>query len=154
MSFARVEPILCDEVRGLCRRPYPNHPRGCPNWGKRGSCPPKAKRFKDVFELGEVFAIWTTFPFGEHVERMRQKHPDWSERQLACCLYWQGTARKNLNAEIKRFLIGNPIMVVTRCPEAMGVDVTKTMLLGACERLEWPPRTVTYQVAMAGRAKV
>jgi hypothetical protein len=91
--------------------------------------------------------IWNKFPFGEHVARMRERHPDWSERQLACCLYWQGTARKQLEAEIEKFRRVRCTSVF-RIPEAHGVNVTATM-----ERvgvyLEWPPKRWAYQVAIA-----
>jgi hypothetical protein len=39
-----VKVIMLDdgEAGKLCRLPYPNHPKGCPNYGKRALCPPKA----------------------------------------------------------------------------------------------------------------
>jgi len=81
---------------------------------------------------------------------MRTKHPEWSERQLACCLYWQGTARKQLAERIKEFLKGqDEHLVVLRCPEATGVNVTATMKTLGIE-LERPPVIMAYQVALAG----
>jgi hypothetical protein len=41
---------------------------------------------------------------------------------------------------------------VTACPEAMGVVVTETMA-NVGIKLEWPPKTVTYQVALAGKLR-
>jgi predicted metal-binding protein len=148
-----VKPVLNNNVRELCSRPYTNHPCGCPNYGKRESCPPRVKIFEQVFDINQpIYAIWTIFSFGQHLEKMRALHPDWSERQLACCLYWQGTARKNLKAEIVRFKMEHPELVVTTCPEAMGIDVTATMqTIG--EHLEWPPKIITYQVALAAKLK-
>lgn len=71
-----------------------------------------------------------------------------------CCLYWQPTARKQLRAEIARFkFMEQPRYKVVTCPEACGVNVTATMaFIGHV--LEWPPTTVTYQVALAGVSKV
>lgn len=152
MSAARVKPVMDYLVRSLCTNPYPNHPRGCPNWSKRSSCPPAAHLFDDVFDLSEVFAIWTTFPFGEHVHRMKTAHPDWTERQLSCCLYWQGTARKLHKIELAKFLKEHPGLKATSCPEAMGVNVTAT-LNAIGENLEWPPKTKTYQVSLAAKLK-
>ena len=80
---------------------------------------------------------------------MRAKHPDWSERQLACCLYWQGTARKQLRELTDKFIEIHPECIIIPVPEAMGVNVTATMKSIGHE-LEWPPRTVAYQVALAG----
>jgi len=79
---------------------------------------------------------------------MREKHPEWSERQLACCLYWQAGARKQLESEIQKFYREHPGLWLVRCPEAMGVDVTGTMRLVGVE-LEWPPRERALQVALA-----
>lgn len=138
-------------VRDLCQAPYPNHWKGCPNYGKRMSCPPKAPLIENFINLdNDIYLIFNIFPFGEHVERMREKHPEWSERQLANCLYWQQTARKQLRVELERFHKNSPgVFRSTMCPEAMGVNVTATMLSIGHE-LEWPPKTVTYQVAVAG----
>ena len=150
MTWKQVVPVLNPSVRGLCTRPYPGHPRGCPNHGKRDTCPPAAPLLGEYYDLSRaVWVIWNRFPFGEHVARMQAKHPDWSDRQLACCLYWQGTARKQLEETIAMFTMAVGALSVTRCPEAMGVDVTATMAsLGIS--LEWPPGQWAYQVALAG----
>jgi hypothetical protein len=152
MPWSEVAPALLDVPPGiLCTCRYPGHPRGCPNYGKRATCPPQAKRFTaEYLATREWVVIWNAFPFGEHVERMRIAHPGWTERQLANCLYWQGTARNQLAQEIVRWQRDGAILcpVIERVPEAHGIDVTQTM-----ERvgifLEWPPRTVAYQVALA-----
>lgn len=145
--------IINQSVRGLCRKPYPLHPKGCPNFNKRKTCPPFAPIFHIHYKLDQIWAIWNVFDFGGYINRMRIAHPDWSERQLACCLYWQGTARKALEAEIKSFQSLYPFMHVTRVPEAMGVNVTETMR-GIGVELEWPPKTVAIQVALAGHVNV
>lgn len=68
----------------------------------------------------------------------------------------EGTARKQLEMVIEialgQFPANRGEPLVLRCPEAHGVDVTTTMLsLGV--KLEWPPVTVAYQVALLGVAK-
>jgi len=147
----RVEPVVDLTVRSLCKRPYPGHKKGCPNYDKRGSCPPQSRTVYEVLDLGRpVYCIWNVFPFGKHVRRMKRKHLEWSKRQCECCLYWQGTARKELNARIKRFLEScHTRMVVLCCPEAKGINVTETMRSLKID-LEWPPQTVAYQVALVG----
>lgn len=86
----------------------------------------------------------------EHVEKLREKHPLWSYRKLACCLYWQGKARKQLREIVDLFLNENPGYKVIYTPEACGVNVTATMeSIGI--NLEWPPDKTTYQVAIAGK---
>jgi hypothetical protein len=150
-GLVRVVPVIDHSVRGLCFRPYPLHPKGCPNANKCDRCPPKAPLFENVFDLGSpVFAVVNEFDIGSHVERMRAAHPDWTDRQLYCVLYWQPKARKALAAKVKESLKALPGYVETRCPEAMGIDVTKT-LANAGVVLEWPPLKIARQVSFLGR---
>lgn len=159
MPCCRVTPVMLDfPPATLCARRYPGHPKGCPNLGKRLTCPPQAALWTPKFLASRAwYAVWNVFPFGEHVEKMRVKHPEWTERQLANCLYWQGTARKQLVFEISAFaryfmICGlNPKtdVITSNIPEAHGVNVTATMKSIGIE-LEWPPRNVAYQVALAG----
>ena len=145
-----VKPVSRPRIRGLCRKPYPGHPRGCPNWGKRDTCPPRRPLLLDLLDLSKpVYCIFNTFDLGCHVAKMRRRHPDWSDRKLRCCLYWQGTARKQLRERAAAFLQARPECIVIYVPEATGVNVTATMASIGIQ-LQWPPRTVTYQVALAG----
>lgn len=143
-------------VRELCYHPYPNHPKGCPNYGKHGSCPPKCPRIEDWFDISEGFwVVWIIFDFAAHRRNMRRKHPEWSQRQIDCCLYWQGRANKMLReevADVKYYLEGRGDWHVSFCPEAMGVNVTATMKNLDVE-LEWPPETIVYKVAIIGVKK-
>ncbi len=149
--FRRVENLCLDTgMRSLCRKPYPGHRKGCPNYGKGQLCPPNRPRVEDVLDIDRPFyAIWGVFDLASHVERMREKHPAWSWRQLVCCLYWQPTARKRLKEEIKRVQQIRKELQIEMIPEAMGINVTRTMS-SIGEYLEWPPRTKTYQVVIAG----
>jgi len=80
---------------------------------------------------------------------MRIKNPNWSEHQLKCVLYWQGSARKKLKEKCIQFLKEFKGYHIEACPEAMGVNVFETMeKVGVV--LERTPKIVTYQVAMAG----
>lgn len=152
MPWAKVKTVVNSGLRKLCERPYPNHSRGCPNYGKKAGCPPGAPLLPQTLDMyGTVYAIWNMFAFGEHVESMRALHPEWSQRQLACCLYWQGKARKQLRQEIECFHQEHGTdWVVCQCPEAQGANLTKTMRsIGI--RLEWPPKTKAYQIVLAGK---
>lgn len=137
-------------VRKLCAAPYTNHRKGCPNFGKRLDCPPHAKRIEHVIDLTrDVFVIWNKFNFGKHCQRMRSKHPEWSQRQVECCLYWQGTARKQLRYKIIEFKREHSGMTIVKNPEGAGVNVTATMeKVGII--LQWPPVDTTYQIVLAG----
>jgi len=98
---------------------------------------------------GPVYAIFNRFYFKKHCDRMRAIHPAWSQRQVECCLYWQGTAKKELKFLIWSFLLHYPNYVIVDCPEAAGVNVTETMKQVGI-KLEWPPVNYTYQIVLAG----
>lgn len=152
--IVQVVPVIDYSVRGLCIKPYPGHSKGCPNFGKKKGCPPGAAKYDEVYDLNlPVHAIINKFDFKAHTDRMRMLHPEWSERQVRCCLYWQPGARKQLLIKIKEFLkqYGRGYSIET-CPEAMGVNITATLAKVGIE-LEWPPETVAYQVALAGIKK-
>ena len=142
-------PVIDKKVRTLCVKPYPLHPKGCPNYNKKEGCPPKAPLWNELCDIKlATWIVWSRFDLGSHRERMRTKHPKWSRRQLDCCLYWQNTARK----PIKDFLRSEwlmPGLYKTICPEALGVDVTETMKNKGII-LEWPPVKWVYQVALMG----
>jgi hypothetical protein len=99
-----------------------------------------------------IYAIYNVFDFKAHIERMKAIHPDWSDRQLRNVYYWQNGARRKLFEKIKEFLHKHKGFHVTACPEAMGVDVTKTMAAVGIN-LEWPPENVAHQIALAGKVK-
>lgn len=136
-------------IRAMCARPYPNHPRGCPNFNHKSGCPPSTPSWFEKFALCKFFAIINAFDLAAHVERMRSVHPDWSQRQLECCLYWQSGARKQLARGIRAFESVHPDYTVDTCPEAGGVNVTETLRIVGVE-LEWPPTKIVRQVAIAG----
>jgi len=145
-----VDPVLDSSVRALCLRPYPGHPKGCPNFGKKEGCPPGAPRFDWYFDMTQpVFGVVHEFDLAGHVDRMRSAHPSWSDRQLRCVRFWQSTARKAWKAGVNEFLGSHPGYSATACPEAMGVNITETMRRIGVD-LEWPPEKVARQVALCG----
>lgn len=147
-----VTPVmLSGPVSALCCKPYPGHPKGCPNFNHKPGCPPTVAPWQETFSADRpVYAIINQFDFAGHVEKMHLTHPQWSQRQLECCLYWQQTARKELNKALDEFELfhGHTYFIVT-CPEAHGMNVTETVKPLGIE-LEWPPEKFTYQVALAG----
>ena len=156
MPFKLVKPVIDLNVRRVCTRPYHGHSHGCPNYGKKKSCPPQVPALDHILILDRpIWAVWNAFDFAGHVGRMRNKHPKWSERQLACCLYWQRGARNKLATEVKKFFSETKHWAMQRvldCPEATGVNVTATMKAIGIE-LEWPPKKVAYQIALVGTMK-
>jgi len=172
--FKQITPIIDCSVRSLCCKPYPGHDKGknigCPNFNHKQGCPPSAKLFDKVFDLNQpVFAIYNAFDFKSHVGKMKAAHPGMSQAQLNCCLYWQNTARKQLTKEIIYFMLthqdyhvavafykgldkdlkGLYSRIIPSPPEAMGVEVGKTMADIGINI--WPIMDTTYQIALAGR---
>lgn len=150
-GVCRVIPIFEPRVRSLCTKPYPGHPNGCPNFCKRPSCPPQAPLLPEVLDLSStVCCVWNAFDLAAHVERLRARHPAWSNRQLRCCLYWQNAARKRLRERVDQLLEQQRGYIALYCPEGSGVNVTATMADVGIE-LEWPPVRVAHQVALVGK---
>ncbi len=152
-SHRLVRPIVSPQTWQWCRRSYPLHPQGCPNYNKKEGCPPNSPMLGQVIsQWDEVYAIFNVFDFGAHVQRMKEKHPNWSDRQSHCCLYWQPKARKQLRAKIAKFKEQYSGFHIIQNPEAHGVNLTATMREVGIE-LEWPPITVAYQIVLAGRKR-
>ena len=148
-----VKPALIfKQAHALCVKQYPGHKHGCPNFNHKVGCPPNTPNLYDLIEQEPVIAIINEFDLGVHVQRRRNHHPNLTDRQARCLLYWQGTARVQLRKQISGYLKEHSDHVVTTCPEALGVDVTIT-LANAGIILEWPPIQIVRQVALAGLAR-
>ena len=146
----KPELIAYDErMQDFCKLPYPQHPNGCPNYGKKPGCPPNQKLISDVLNLDkDIYLIYTEFNVGKFAERMKKKHPRWTEKQRYCCLYWQGKARKEHSEELEKVKKEYNIEVI-KSPEAYGVNINVMMIkLGI--KLEWPPRKITRIVSLGG----
>ena len=106
-----------------CQIPYPNHPKGCPNHGRKG-CPPEADPLCHVLDLTRpMYFVHSEFDLQAHIERMKVAHPQWSEKQLRNVLYWQGTSRKQLRARVAVAEKEKGTNITLYCPEAHGVNV-------------------------------
>lgn len=115
-------------AREWCKLPYPLHPKGCPNYRHKYGCPPKTPLVEDVIDLEKsCWLVVVEFDLGSHIERMLSLHPDWSNRQARCVLYWQGTVNREL--KLRSFVAKTeyPNADIFLTPEAMGVHVIKTM---------------------------
>jgi hypothetical protein len=166
--------IFRREVQELCAKPYPKHPRGCPNIGccrpllgitkelkprVIRECPPTEVLIDEILDLARpVFLIYTAYPVGRDAEERRRTHPnlrfpaEWYNFR-----YWQNRARGELSAEAEKFLRANAGTIVDLCPEAHGVLLYPLMREQTGIRLEWgawpPPhdrRNVRYQIALGG----
>ena len=140
--------IVWFETSEWCKLPYPRHPHGCPNFGKREDCPPKANKFWSLIKA-PYFLVGIRFNLGEHIEQMRKKHPNWSEAQLKCLLYWQNKVNKRLRELSLKLISLIPNSAILFKPEANGIDVFKTAEnVGIF--LERNPRFFVWKIAIIG----
>jgi hypothetical protein len=143
--------IINDFMRNkACKLPYPDHKKGCPNWNKKIGCPPNSPFVSEFIDLTRPhFFVLIEFDLKAHVQRMKEKHPGWSDRKCRCVLYWQQSALKKLKDEIDIFIHKHPDSRITYCPEAMGVNVICTARkLGI--PIKTRPTNTVYKVALVG----
>lgn len=147
--------FFIDNPIALCKLPYPGHKKGCPNVGKNKNCPPLCPKVNEKYNLSKpYFFSYVKFNLKKQKEKMKLLHPDWTAKQCKCLLYWQGTVRKKLNTNSKIFTYD--IKEETGywhdyelIPEAMGVDVFKTMKCHGI-KLERNPENYVYKVSFIG----
>jgi len=85
-----------------------------------------------------VYLVYSEYDLESHVGKMRQRHPNWSDRQCRCVLYWQGASKKLLKQEVKKAAFETKSIKIITKPEAMGVNVYATCRLSGLrlERIE------------------
>lgn len=105
-----------------CMLSYPGHPHGCPNFP---DCMRERPSFK-TYQGYKWYAVLEEFDLTEHAEKMKEKHPGWSDRQARCVLYWQNGVRKRLRDKAKAFCYSKDDIILD-IPEANGVNVFATM---------------------------
>lgn len=119
--------VSSDKTGQWCQIPYPNHPKGCPNYGKRDHCPPLAIKLTNILDLSRpLYLVHSEFDLLRHVEKMKARHPHWTDRQLKNVLYWQGTSRKQLKERVKIAQYVTSCNIVSYCPEGQGINVYAT----------------------------
>ena len=138
------------KAREWCKLPYPGHPKGCPNYGKKLTCPPEAPLIYEHFDLQDLYLIAVEFDLAKHILYMKEKHPNWTDRQARCVLYWQNGVNKKLKEKCKAFCQLNPDMITTMCPEAMGVNVITTAKRCGLP-IDLKPKNKVYKIALAGK---
>lgn len=132
-----------------CTLPYLGHPRGCPNYPK---CIESRPPFNE-FEGFDWFAVVIKFDLKDHAERMKKKHPKWSERQCRNLLYWQPAVMKALRIRAEQFAF--PIFgdVILDLPEANGVQVFDTMAKHGLILERHKPDTI-HKVMLVGKPNI
>lgn len=134
-------------ARDWCKIPYYNHPKGCPNFNHKSTCPPQVCLIENWCDLSKrMWFVIVQFNLKEHMDKMLAKYPHWTLNQTKCVLYWQPKVSKQLEVESKLFCFGKGLKYTT-CPEAMGVNVIKT-----AKRLGLPisshPKEFVYKISL------
>lgn len=145
--------IIDHGAREWCTLPYPLHSRGCPNYGHKYGCPPKAPLVEDTIDLDKpCWLVIIEFNLGSHIARMLSLHPDWSNRQARCVLYWQGGVNRELKLRSFVARLEHPNTNIFFTPEAMGVHIIKTMQnLGF--PIEMQPTQTVFKVALLAQGQ-
>lgn len=128
MSYTIIKKLVVSpKAREWCLLPYPGHPRGCPMFGRKPTCPPQAPMIQDFLDPSKsLYIVWAEFNLAAHAQRMKQAHPNWSERQCRCLLYWQQGVRAELRHNVQAAMMMTGTTEATLVPEAMGVNVYAT----------------------------
>ena len=114
------EPV--EKIQRWCRLPYVAHSNGCPN---ADDCKFFDHELKDVLAVNRPLSIaWVEFNIDDYEERMRVKHPTWTQRQCRNLLYWQTSLRKHLVERCREKYNGSKIILGA---EGGGVNFHRTM---------------------------
>lgn len=142
--------VIDMQAREWCKLPYHDHPKGCPNYGRRAICPPQAPLVTNFLNLEKVtWLMVAAYDLGAHMDRLAKLYPGWSELQLRNPLYWQGSVHSFLKTLCEEFAQKHPEVIYTLIPEAMGVNVFSTVLHFGIP-LEKKPKRIVYKVALIG----
>lgn len=149
------EVLVSMKPRGFdrwCRLPYPKHADGCPNFGKKDSCPPSMPYFLDVYEE-KVLVAYLRFDFKSYLSWRQGIHPDWGIREIRNPRHFQNHLDAALRNGIKN--LGQDYLNEREAvfsPEAMAVNMHLTCQKAGIN-LEWPPQEVMYRVAFLALPK-
>lgn len=154
----QVKEIVSGDTAKWCKLPYPDHPKGCPNFNKREGCPPNAPNFGELIEW-PYYLVYYKFDLEAQEKRMLQKHPNWSKRQARCCLYWQRRVIKELLADAWGLLLElefhtKDSYTVIENPEGAGIDLFKTCKLARIElERDYLNQRFVYKMVVVGKTQ-
>jgi predicted metal-binding protein len=90
-----------EKVGDWCKLSYPEHPKGCPNYGKSETCPPNAPFLKEKLKQYEKFTLYyIRINYKGYIEYKLKQHPDWTLRNCRNVNRWQSSAKKYLRESI------------------------------------------------------
>lgn len=125
LKIRRESLLFTKKTRLWCQLPYPNHPKGCPNFKKNPLCPPNAKYMDFLLnKYSHFYLIYAEFDLKAQRKRMLKRHPDWSIKQSNCLLYWQNSVKKALKDSIKSIYKKNKFNAkfILSCGSGFNID--------------------------------
>lgn len=143
-------------ARRWCGLSYPGHPKGCPNYNDSTKlhCPPFCDVINMIFDLSKpVYIVFSEFDLEKHVKHMKEKHPNWSDRQLRNVLYWQNRSRKQLRVRVIVAMNLLKTTASTFVPEANGVNVYATCFLSGLKLEKIKNLKMCHHIALLGFKK-
>lgn len=148
-----VKLIYHPKVRDWCKLPYPGHPNGCPNYGHYDKCPPNSPHVEDILDVTkEMFLVYSEFDLQGHVDRMKEKHPKWTDRQLRNVLYWQRTSKKQMVSRAVSFARENGFNLIIPMGESVGINMYKTCRLSGLKLEPIKTLKINHHVAVVGHS--
>ena len=143
--------IKSKNINKWCKLPYPGHPNGCPNYNKKKTCPPKAPSFEKIIKPPYIL-VAVKFNLEEHVKKMKQKHPNWTDKQARCVLYWQNRVNKQLRELSEKTASKIPNSMILNMPEANSINLFET-----CKKegliLKSNPQKIIWKMSIIGIKK-
>lgn len=138
-------------VKTWCGSGY-NGKKGCPNIGRSKYCPPNDKNIDEIIDINEeVYVFGLSFNLKFHANKLREKHPKWTQKQCYNIIYWQPKEKKRFKVLINQFKKAHPKLVVDALPEGHGVNITR-MMKDAHIPLSWDyPLDIVWRIAIAGQ---
>ncbi|MHA2337493.1 MAG: hypothetical protein ACXACX_09325 [Candidatus Hodarchaeales archaeon] len=143
--------VIDYRTRSWCKLKYPDHPKGCPNFGKKEICPPQSPLFEQVVKPPYTL-VAVKFNLEKHAKEMKKRHPNWSDKQARCVLYWQGKLDKKLREVSEKVASKITNSKIVYKPESYGVHVFET-----CRKLgfilERNPQKILWKITIIGIEK-
>jgi len=142
-------------IQELCNCNYYDK-NGCPNYNKDyfkpyvkgfeyiSPCPPHAHMIDQIAECPWTL-VCAVCDFKQYLDDMKEKHKNWSDRQLRNVLYWQGSVKARLRKKTEEAISEDTTKIYFDRPEAHGVNVFQTMKYLGYE-LEFRPKKTLYMI--------
>ncbi|MFX1479986.1 MAG: hypothetical protein ACFFCI_17850 [Promethearchaeota archaeon] len=153
--------IWYPEIEDLCYRPYPDHPKGCPNIEKCAHMNiPNFGVLTSHLEYDYYFyLVYAKFDFKRYKESRKEEHLNWTERQVECLLYWQNSVKSLLSKYLDSidlkgaYVLGCGSGMKLEHQDRVGsmenscINVFSTMKLNGI-KMEVKPKKVIYLVCL------